>query len=58
LKEQNMDKSKNPLRSIFNEAIELPAGPEREAVLQRACDGNDDLRRRVEELIQAHDRAA
>src|SRR3954470_2593567 len=53
-----MDKSKNPLRSIFNEAIELPAGPEREAVLQRACDGNDDLRRRVEELIQAHDRAA
>jgi len=51
-----MDKSKNSLRAIFNEAIELPAGPERGAFLTRACEGNNDLRGRVEELIEAHDR--
>jgi eukaryotic-like serine/threonine-protein kinase len=41
---------------IFSEAHQLPAG-ERAAYLERACGGDENLRRRIEALIQAHDGA-
>src|ERR1043165_1118915 len=53
-----MDNGKDSLRTIFNEALERPSGEQREQFLKQACGDDDDLRRRVAELIQAHDRAS
>ncbi|MGH7888760.1 MAG: serine/threonine-protein kinase, partial [Candidatus Binatia bacterium] len=40
--------------SIYHAALELEAG-ERTAFLDRACDGDEELRREVESLLAAHD---
>jgi hypothetical protein len=40
---------------IFTQALQLPVG-ERAAFLDRACAGDEDLRRNVEALLRAHDR--
>ena len=40
-------------RSVFGELIELPAS-ERPEALDRLCAGNDELRREVGSLLQAH----
>jgi len=50
--------NQSSLREIFNQALELAPGADRDQFLAQACSNNADLRRRVEELIQAHDRAA
>jgi serine/threonine protein kinase/WD40 repeat protein len=42
--------------AILNAALELPP-EERAAYLDKACAGDADLRRRVEELLQAHEQA-
>ena len=39
---------------LFHEALELPAGPQRSAFLQKACAGDETLRRGVEALLRAH----
>src|SRR5882672_1764197 len=39
---------------IFTEALQLPPG-QRAAYLERACGGDDDLRRKVETLLKGHD---
>jgi eukaryotic-like serine/threonine-protein kinase len=44
-------------RSIFLEALEITAPAERAAFLDRACDGNADLRKGVEGLLAANDRS-
>ncbi|HZN66036.1 MAG TPA: tetratricopeptide repeat protein, partial [Tepidisphaeraceae bacterium] len=44
--------------SIFAEASALPSAAERSAFLDRACAGDAELRRHVEELLLAHERAA
>jgi hypothetical protein len=41
--------------AIFTEALKLPP-QERDAFLERMCRGDDDLRRRLEGLLRAHDR--
>ena len=41
---------------LFTEAIKLPTG-ERISFLDRACAGDQDLRRRIEKLLRNHDRA-
>jgi len=41
--------------AIFTEAIRVPI-QERAAFLDIACDGNENLRRKVEALLEAHDR--
>jgi len=41
--------------AIFTEALKLPL-QEREAFLLRMCDGDEDLRRKVEALLRAHSR--
>ncbi len=43
-------------RSIFEEAVEKASPQERAAYLERACGGNELLRREVEALLAAHDR--
>jgi len=40
---------------IFTEALELSL-QERGAFLERACSGDQDLRRRLEAMLRAHDR--
>ncbi len=40
---------------VFTEALQLPAG-ERAAYLNRACGSDGELRRRVEALLEGHDR--
>jgi eukaryotic-like serine/threonine-protein kinase len=40
---------------IFTEALELSLR-ERDAFLERVCRGNQDLRRRLEAMLRAHDR--
>ena len=40
---------------IFTQALQLPGG-ERAAFLDRACAGDEDLRRNVEALLRAHER--
>ena len=42
----------NQEKDLFNAALEQPP-EERSAFLRGACHGNDELRRRVEELLQA-----
>src|SRR5437016_20297 len=46
--------SQSPVEMIFLAALDKPAGPERAAYLAGACGGDDDLRRRVERLLDAH----
>src|SRR5262245_15182401 len=43
--------------SIFLEALKKPSPGERAAFLEQACGGNDELRRSVELLLRAHDKA-
>ena len=43
--------------SIFLEALSKPSPGERAAFLDQACGGNDELRRSVELLLRAHDKA-
>ena len=45
------------VETVFAEALEIPSAPERAAYLARACAGNADLRRAVETLLEAHERA-
>ncbi len=49
--------SEDPARAvaIFTEALQHPV-LERRAFLDRACAGDDELRRKVEALLRAHDR--
>jgi len=41
--------------AVFTEALQL-AGSERAAYLDRACDGDRELRRKVEALLKSHNR--
>jgi hypothetical protein len=41
--------------TIFTEALKVPPR-EREAILKRMCGSDDDLRRKVEGLLKAHER--
>ena len=41
--------------AVFTEAVKLPV-EDRDLFLDNACDGDDDLRRKVESLLRAHDR--
>ena len=45
------------LISIFADALELTHPAERAAYLDRACEGNAELRERVDALLAAHGRA-
>ncbi|HTS62687.1 MAG TPA: hypothetical protein VMH28_11730, partial [Candidatus Acidoferrales bacterium] len=44
------------IEEIYHAAARLP-GDQRAAFLEQACEGNETLRREVESLIEAHDRA-
>ena len=46
-----MEPHKPDLKTIFCEALELPAGPDRLAYLKRACGDDPALRARVDELL-------
>jgi eukaryotic-like serine/threonine-protein kinase len=50
-----MSEDPNQAMVIFTEALQYPAA-ERGAFLDRACGGDDELRRRVEALLRAHER--
>ncbi len=52
-----MEPHETDLKSIFCEAVEHPAGPDRLAYLERACGADPALRAKVEELLAAHDGA-
>ncbi len=52
-----MDQPHAQLKAIFSGAIELPPGPARSGYLDRACGGDGALRRRAEDLIEAHENA-
>ena len=41
--------------AVFTEALRVPL-PERAAFLEQTCAGEEDLRRKVEALLRAHDR--
>jgi eukaryotic-like serine/threonine-protein kinase len=45
------------VQSIFREALEQTNLSHRAAALERACAGDPDLRRRVEDLLRAYDQA-
>ena len=45
------------LEALFSQALEVPPGPERSAYLERACEGDAELRRQVESLLAVHERA-
>ncbi len=47
----------NRLEAIFAAALARPSLPERAAYLEEACAGDLELRRRLEALLEAHDRA-
>ncbi|MBA2245825.1 MAG: hypothetical protein H0W11_12775, partial [Gemmatimonadetes bacterium] len=39
------------IQEVFGEAVELPAGPARDACLERACAGDAELRAQIEEML-------
>jgi hypothetical protein len=41
--------------AIFTRALKV-SPQERDAFLERSCDGDEELRRKVESLLRAHDR--
>ena len=41
--------------AVFTEALKLPVR-QRDAFLERSCAGDQELRRKVEALLKAHDR--
>ena len=45
------------LDSLFAAALEIASAEERAAYLDRACGGAEAVRRRVEQLLEAHDKA-
>ncbi len=45
------------VQPIFNDALDYPAGDERENYLQKACGSDAPLRARVEALLRAHETA-
>jgi hypothetical protein len=51
-----MSDNRQKLEAIFDAAVELN-GPERDIYLARACGDDQHLRRRVEKLLQALNRA-
>jgi eukaryotic-like serine/threonine-protein kinase len=48
-----MDESENPLQALFAEALEITDAAQQAAFLNRACGPDANLRREVEELLQA-----
>src|SRR4051794_17093686 len=52
-----MASAANPIESILAAAVEMSSAADRRAYVERACAGDADLRRRVEELIDNHLRA-
>jgi hypothetical protein len=52
-----MSRAESDLEAIFAEALERPEGSGRGRYLDDACRGDDALRRRVEALLCAHNRA-
>ncbi|PQO41097.1 serine/threonine protein kinase [Blastopirellula marina] len=44
-------------KSIFLAALDLPFGAERDAFVRAQCDGDEELRGAVKELLSAHDRS-
>src|SRR5262245_25056222 len=52
-----MTPAARPIESILATAVELPSEAERRAFVERACAGDPELKRRVEELIDNHFRA-
>ncbi len=52
-----MDRPKSDLKFLFLAALDREPGAKRQAYLDEACDGDAELRRRVEALLDAHDRA-
>ena len=43
--------------TILDEALQLKTGPERQAYLKKACADNEGLLRKVEDMLEAHQRA-
>jgi serine/threonine protein kinase/tetratricopeptide (TPR) repeat protein len=52
-----MDTQLPSVETLFAEALKIPSAGERAAYLERACAGHEGLRRQVETLLEAHDRA-
>jgi len=52
-----MNEPLHPEVAILNAAVELPPA-ERTAYLAEACNGDTDLRQRVQDLLHAHEQAA
>jgi WD40 repeat protein len=53
-----MHRVKPDVKAIFTAALELPVGRDRIDYLAESCGGNDTFRRRIEELLDAFDRAS
>ena len=49
-----METEESRVESIFSTALEIEAPEERTAYLNKACEKDDRLRRRVEKLLDAH----
>ena len=52
-----METSLKTVRNVFDAASEISDRSARAAYVAQACDGDPDLRRRVEDLLRAHDTA-
>src|SRR5881409_3478468 len=52
-----MDENYKPLRAVFNEAVEIEDPAERAAYLDQACGQDAVLRRKIDDLLRAHEKA-
>ena len=52
-----MSDNKKQLEGLFVAALDLEPGEERDVYLAKACEGDSELRQRVEKLLKAHNKA-
>jgi len=52
-----MSSLSEPAKAVFLGAVDITSPPERSAYLDKACEGNAELRARVEALLKDHDEA-
>src|SRR5262245_54795391 len=50
-----MKRDSKHIQNVFLEAVKIPTAAGREALLDNACADDHELRRRVSELLRAHD---
>ena len=53
----DMNETQNGLKALFDRAVEIESVEDRTAYLDQACDGDAELRNRIDALLKAYEDA-